>query len=165
MQSGDDDLFDLDQLVYVDTEAVLNANDFKSARVEISLLNSKTKLQLRNGYKSTVDKKGNISIEENESIVVQFNEILDTGLMLEAPSEVADLGHTLMLKVELKMGDQLLQSMNLSAVVKKMGLRKEGNDVLEIELTQFDPVEWKAFCDYFSNRQTEIEALFEAMKN
>ncbi len=165
MASGEDDTSEFDRVVSVDTGAILNADDFTSARVEISLLNSKTKLELRNGYKSIIDKKGNKSVEQHESIIVQFNELLEKGMMLEVPSETAELGHPLMLKVELKKGDQILQSLNLGARVNKMGLRQEGNDVLEIELTQFDQAEWKAFCDYFSNRQTEIEALFEAMKN
>jgi hypothetical protein len=152
------------QLKGLEIESLLNPSDFQSTVIHVALMNPQAKIEVREGFRSVTDKKGKKITEEGEHIHVRFVEFTDKGLMVEVPRSTAELSHSVMMRIELKQKDEVLQSLNVSGRVTKIEILPDGYDVLDIELTQFGPKEWANFKGYFSNRQTEIETLFEAMK-
>lgn len=145
--------------------ALFNPSDFQTAEVHIALMNPQAKIEVREGFRSVTDKKtGKKQTEEGENLHVRFTEFIDKGIQIQVPTASAELSHTVMMRIELKQKDKTLQSLNVSGRVMKIEIVPDGYDVLDIELTQFGPTEWNNFKNYFSNRQTEIENLFESMK-
>jgi hypothetical protein len=141
------------------SEILINPDDFRSVRLKISLNNTTTKTEIKDGKRFFGNKKGT----SGDNLEITLIELLDQGMILEVPGQSCAQGHNLLITVE-SLNTKPPITFQTSAKVMKMEKVSDDRDTIEINLIQFDDTGWQALKGLYGNRQNEIEEFFKAAK-
>lgn len=144
-------------------EVLIDLNDFNSTEIRVSMMNSTTQVEVRDGVR-VFGTGPKAKTEESPDIKVRFVEFTEKGLKIEFPEKSCANAHMLLLQVELVCAEKVVQALNLSVKVAAMEALPSGHDLVTVDLVQYEQKEWDAFRGFFNNRQDEIDRFFEAAK-
>lgn len=141
-------------------DLLIDPNDFKSIRLDISLHNLTTKTKIEGG-KRVIDALKTTKSEEG--LHIDLVEILDGFLTLETPAKIGAQGHTLELKImtENRTPQVIVEVQGEIQVVEPL---PDGRLQVVVQLVNPKDASWLKLLAMFSQRQEEIENFFAAVK-
>ncbi len=127
---------------------LIDPKDFESVRVELTVSNTTTRTELR---------------KDAEPQLVQLLE--DTQVVLDLPVRSCSKGHHLSIEFVIRRPGRKKPS-KLECTAKVDGIEHEtpDRDRVTVSLFQYEEQEWQDFRASFSDRQSEIEAFFAAIR-
>ena len=142
----------------------IDPNDFTSISLKVSLLNSTTKTEIRDGkrvYGIGAVKTERDPVKEDLSMVItQFG---DSDLTLEIPARVCANGHSVTIKITAE-GITPEISFTASGKIESTEKLADGREEISLKLTQFDEVQWTKLLETYSKRQEEILDFFQSVR-
>ena len=144
-----------------DDAPLINPDDFKSMKFNIKLINRVTEAQFQNGRMYFGDIQGR-NFEEDQKI--NFNELLEEGMVLEIPWRLCAEGHLLDIKIEPVNCPPGTQPFEAVLKVDSLEKMEKGRAKITASLHKCIPDDWKNFCSIFTHRQSQIEDFFDAVK-
>ena len=138
----------------------ISVDDFKSIRLEVTLVNLTTNTEITAGPKKVSPESSRIRNDEG----VQFVEFLDNGMVLAVPPHSGAKGHKLLVKIK-TLGTK--NEINVEARAKIMGVEALNGGKsfrVDLEMEDHDTIGWTQLMDLYGNRQNEIEEFFQAVR-
>ena len=144
------------------TDDLINPKDFNSVELKISLMNTTTQTEVRDGYKM-FGIQGVQGKPERTDILIQMIEILEDGFKLQIPSKICSKGHNTLIWVETLNHTPELK-FECSGKVVEVKKADSSADEIEIKILQINDDQWKAFQSLFNRRQKEIEEFLKSVR-
>jgi len=147
------------------TSDLINPDDFKTITLKISLLNSTTKTEIRDGKRIYgVDAVRIEKDKRQEDLSIVLAEFGERSLTLEVPSHVCSSGHNLVITIVTEGANPNI-TFAASAKVESTEKLPTGRERIYMNLTQYDDRVWNSLLNIYSRRQEEILKFFKAVKD
>ena len=144
---------------------LINPEDFKTISLKISLLNSTTKTEIRDGKRIYGIDAVKINADKNqEDLSVVLTEFGERSITLEIPSHVCSSGHNLVITIVTE-GASPNVTFAASGKVESTEKLPTGRERINVNLTQYDDRVWNSLLNTYSRRQEEILRFFKAVKD
>ncbi|OFZ78416.1 MAG: hypothetical protein A3K03_06020 [Bdellovibrionales bacterium RIFOXYD1_FULL_44_7] len=148
-----------------DNEEIIRSDDFKSIEMNISIVNTTTKTQIKNGMRIY----GQTQESVDEDLSIKLIEFQEREMVLEAPANACAEGHNLIVNIVASAPSTAennggIIEFSATAKVRLVEMPSKTRHSVTVTLIQYDESSYKSFCSLFSNRQQEIEAFFNAVK-
>ena len=128
-------------------DVVLAVSDFESLKIKFDISNTTTNTKFRD-------------VE-----TIRLIELLEQGMIIEAPGRSCSNGHSLMLTITVNI--PLKKPLKFTSTAKADAiehLEDTGEDRITLSFVQFDEKGFDDFCALFSSRQSEIELFLAAAR-
>jgi hypothetical protein len=141
-------------------EPLINPNDFKSIRLDISLNNLTTKTKIEGG-KRVFDTLKTGSPEEG--LHLELVEVVDGFLTLETPPKIGAQGHILEIKIVTENRTPEIE-VEVQGEIHAIEPLPDGRLQVVIQLVNPSDPSWLNLLAMYSQRQDEIEKFFSSVK-
>ncbi len=145
-------------------DLLINPSDFKSTKIRISLENTTTHTELRDGRRFYTAANGKKTEGEDGNAEIIVTEFLENGFALELPSKTCSTGHNVMINI-IAAAPTKIVNVSFSAKVTSVEHLDPKRDLVALKLVQFDEVSLSEFEQLFSSRQEEINQFLNSVKN
>jgi hypothetical protein len=145
-----------------DATLLIRPEDFRSIRLTISMTNSTTRTQIRNGQRFFGGENQTVDYG-SEDLTIRLVEFLEKGMVLEVPSKSCSQGHILVLEIQAE-GPGVSDEFKGPVKVHTLDDLPDGKLRVGVDLMKHDPAQWKRFMSIYDRRQEEVTELFEQLK-
>lgn len=146
-------------------DELIHSDDFKTMQLKINLVNTTTKTEIRNGKRVFGINASKIQKDQKQvDLSIQVVEFLEEGYVLEVPSHVCAVGHSVSLETTAtyKGQETIFQASGKVEEVEKLPNSREQ---IRVHFTQFKSKEWQDLLQAYMSRQNEVFNFFESSKD